>query len=213
MKPRDDANAAKTGTLVTAGAAVAAILSSACCWLPLLLIGFGVSAGGVAAVFEAYRTPLLVGTGALLGAAFYFSYRAPKACSPDGSCATPNRKVMRMNRMMLWTATVLVVGFASFPSWMHLFVGSGKIVGSGEATTSVPASETNELRYAVEGMHCEGCKGLLEAELVKIPGVVAASVDYDEKLAIVRVRNGTAISSNAAAKAGQEVGFTLRPSE
>jgi copper chaperone CopZ len=202
-----NANGAKTGKLVTTGAAVAAILSSACCWLPLLLIGFGVSAGGVAAVFDAYRTPLLVGTGVLLSTAFYFSYRPPKACALDGSCATPKRKAMRMNHILLWATTVLVVGFTSFPSWMRL------VVDSGEAAASVAASETTEVRYAVEGMHCEGCKGLLEAELMTIPGVVAANVVYDEKLAVVRVRNGTSVSVDAVAKAGQEVGFTVRPSE
>ncbi len=41
-----------------------ALLSPACCWLPLLLIAFGASAAGVSGFFETYR-PYLLGDGHL----------------------------------------------------------------------------------------------------------------------------------------------------
>ena len=158
-------------------------------------------------MFEAYRIPLLIGTGLLLTTAFYFAYRPNKACGPDGSCSTPNRRVVKMNCILLWTTTVVVVGFASFPSWMHL------VVGPGEAATATAATETSEVRCAVEGMHCEGCKGLLQTELMKIPSVITAAVSYDEKLAVVSIRNDAHLSHDAVTKAGQEVGFEVRPSQ
>lgn len=208
--PSLDAGGTKTDVAVSAGAAVAAvaaILSSACCWLPLLLIGFGVSAGGVAALFEAYRAPLLIGTGLLLSTAFYFAYRPQPACGRGGSCATPKRRLVKMNRFILWSATVLVVGFASFPGWMHLVVGSS---GAGAAAGE---TETREVRYAVEGMHCAGCKGLLETELMRLPGVVTADVSYEQKSALVWVRSDAHVSDDAVAQAGQAVGFEVRPRE
>ena len=53
---------------------VSAILASACCWLPLVLIALGASGAGIAAGLEAYRPLLIVVTFGFLGAAFYLTY-------------------------------------------------------------------------------------------------------------------------------------------
>ena len=71
---------------VSAGAVVAAVLSSVCCWLPLALIAFGVSAGGVSGFFEIYRPHLLGATGLLLAAGFYLVYFRKEQCAPDIAC-------------------------------------------------------------------------------------------------------------------------------
>ncbi|MCL6507784.1 MAG: helix-turn-helix domain-containing protein, partial [Bryobacteraceae bacterium] len=65
----------KVAFLATAGAAFTAVVGSACCWLPLLLIAFGFSAAGVGSFFESYRPYFLTVTFALLGVAWYFTYR------------------------------------------------------------------------------------------------------------------------------------------
>jgi hypothetical protein len=58
------------------GALLTAIVASACCWLPLVLVGLGVSAAGMGTLFERYR-PLLLGvTFALLALAWLLNYRA-----------------------------------------------------------------------------------------------------------------------------------------
>lgn len=67
--------AEKGALLATLGAACTAILGSACCWLPLLLIAFGFSAAGVGSFFEQYRPYFLTATFVLLGVAWYFTYR------------------------------------------------------------------------------------------------------------------------------------------
>ena len=59
----------------TLGSVFTAILGSACCWLPLLLIAFGFSAAGVGSFFEQYRPYLLAATAALLGVAWCLTYR------------------------------------------------------------------------------------------------------------------------------------------
>jgi len=62
--------------LATLGAACTALLGTACCWLPLLLIAFGFSAAGIGSFFEQYRPYFLAATFALLAVAWYFTYRA-----------------------------------------------------------------------------------------------------------------------------------------
>lgn len=58
------------------GAFLAAIAASACCWLPLVLVGLGVSAAGVGILFETYQPFLLGAAFALLALAWLLSYRA-----------------------------------------------------------------------------------------------------------------------------------------
>ena len=64
----------RTGLVTVGGSVLAALIASACCWLPLLLVTFGVSAAGVSAQFESVRPYFLALTAVLLGAGFYFSY-------------------------------------------------------------------------------------------------------------------------------------------
>lgn len=105
------------------GALTAAVLSSACCWLPLALIGVGVSAAGVGGFFEAYRIHFLVVTALLLGTGFYFVYVRKPKCASCEACAVPNPKLQRFNKIMLWTATVFVLGFAAFPNYVGYVLG------------------------------------------------------------------------------------------
>jgi copper chaperone CopZ len=58
------------------GAVFTAIIGSACCWLPLLLIALGFSAAGVSRAFERFQPILIVIAFALLGSAWALSYRS-----------------------------------------------------------------------------------------------------------------------------------------
>ena len=64
----------RTGSVAALGALGAAALSSTCCWLPLLLIGLGVSSAGVGAFFEAWRVPLIAVSVLPIGLGFYVVY-------------------------------------------------------------------------------------------------------------------------------------------
>jgi hypothetical protein len=65
----------KNAFLATLAALFVAIVGSACCWLPLLLIAFGFSAVGVTSFFEQYRPYFLIVAFALLALAWYFTYQ------------------------------------------------------------------------------------------------------------------------------------------
>ena len=108
VKPSISATAGKprkAGLWATGGAMVSAVLSSACCWLPLLLIAFGASAAGISSLLEAYRPYLLGLTGLFLATGFYSVYFRKQQCAPGEACAVPNSKLKRFNKVMLWVAT------------------------------------------------------------------------------------------------------------
>lgn len=167
------------GLWAGAGALLSAILSSACCWLPLLLIAFGASAAGVAGFFEAYRPYLLGSTAILLAIGFYLVYVREARCVPGSACATPNPKLRRFNKAMLWCATAFTLAFAFFPNYVAAFLPK-----TDELPPETAAAATGgEALYRIEGMTCEGCASVLHADLSALPGVAGVEVSYDRKTA------------------------------
>lgn len=100
-----------------AGAILSAFIASACCVGPLVLALLGLGGGALLVRFEPYRPIFTAITIGLLGAGFWLQYRKPKAVSSaeGDACACPTPKANRAGRVMLWVATVLVVGFLAFP--------------------------------------------------------------------------------------------------
>ena len=174
--------ARKAGLWATGGAMVSAVLSSACCWLPLLLIAFGTSSAGVAGFFEAYRPYLLGATGLLLASSFYFVYFRKERCAPGEACAVPNSGLKRFNKVMLWVATIIVTLFALFPNYVGFLLGGDD---GRTSQTTAPPGESRVYRIVVTGMTCEGCAHGLASGLHNIPGVRGAEVDYKKGLALV----------------------------
>lgn len=189
-EPAPTDTSARSGLFASGGALVAAVLSSACCWLPLTAIGLGASSAGVGAFFEAWRVPLLLATAALLGAGFYLVYRKPR-CASGEACEVPSPRLQRLNRGMLWLTTVFVAAFALFPEYVGAFTGGG-----GEVTAAAPTQTT--VRYRIEGMTCAGCEGHAREAIEGIPGVGSVAVSYQESRAEVvwnRVPDDAAVSA------------------
>jgi len=99
--------------LATAGSLVSGILASACCIGPLLLGLMGISGAAFAQRFEPLRPYLLIVTYALLGGAFYLTYRSQPACGRGETCEMP--RANRAGRVMLWIALVIVIAATTFP--------------------------------------------------------------------------------------------------
>ena len=178
---------AKIGTIVSA------IMASACCWLPLLLLAVGVSGAGIAATLETYRPLFMVVTFGFLGAAFYFTYRPKNAaaatghdCCPTESavtrdCCVPTGKyrfsMLAVNKVMLWGVTVLAVAFLFFPSYVGLFQET--------ADDSTLTENMNQAVFRIEGMTCEGCATILAEAIKTAPRVLAVKVEYEAGEAVV----------------------------
>ena len=104
----------------TLGATVAsAFAASICCIGPLLALLVGATGLGALVAFHEYRPHFMVATVLLLAGSFYLAYRKkPVACEPDSVCATAGpTRAERVNRIVLWVVTAVVVLVLTFPNW------------------------------------------------------------------------------------------------
>ncbi len=99
--------------MAAAGSVVSGMLASACCMVPLVLGLVGVSGAVVAQKFEPFRPYLLILTYALLGGAFYLTYRPQAACGSGEACEMAGAG--RVGRIIIWIATIVVVLATAFP--------------------------------------------------------------------------------------------------
>ncbi len=201
--PKDSSNGA-TGYLVAASV-ITAVVASACCWLPLVLVGAGLSAAGAGAIFEQWRPVMLGLTALLLGGGFYLTYFRKEDCAPGSACDVPNRRTQRMGRAGLWLATFLVVSAATFPSYVGALVG-----GRADAADSAAGLVAQEVVLSIEGMTCEGCAAGIQKHLRVVPGVVQSSVDYASRKARVGIAmKGSSSIRQALVKTVETAGYRV----
>lgn len=200
------------------GTVVSAIMASACCWLPLVLLAVGISGAGIAATLEAYRPLFIVVTFGFLAAAFYFTYRPKKAAAGEDHdcCATEsaegedcrahsgNRRfnMMTLNKAMLWVVTVLAVAFLFFPSYVGVLFET-----ENEATVT---ENMNRVVMQIDGMTCKGCATTVAQAIRLVPGVLAVEVCYEKRQAVVGTEACCAVPQDDIFKAIQESGFVGR---
>lgn len=98
-----------------AGAFGASFVGSICCIGPVLLSLAGLGGAALLVRFEPYRPFFLAASAALLGAAFYLTYRRTPAasCAPGSDCVLPGAR--RGQKILLWLVTAAVVFAAAFP--------------------------------------------------------------------------------------------------
>lgn len=191
------------GLVWAVGAIGTAIVASACCWLPLLLLAFGISAGGLSASFEAVRGPLLGVTFVLLGIAFYSTYFRKQSCQPGSSCAAPNPNLQRFNQVMLWLATAAVLAFALFPQYVGLLSAASTDSAAGVGT------ETTTVTLDIDGMTCEACAMHLQGTLADVAGVHSASVSFADSRAVLSVNSDAAPTRSDLTGVIEEAGYKL----
>ena len=164
----------KTGFSWTlTGGIFAGLVASLCCIGPLVSLTLGLGSFAASAWFAQWRPVFLGVTFALLGLAWYLTYRRPKKECEDGSCAQPPG---RATRISLWLGTLVALAAAIYPS---LPAETHQI-----DATAVAASEV-KLSVLIPSMDCPPCAKGIEATLSRAPGVKQAAVDYDTKLAVL----------------------------
>jgi len=134
------------------GSVVAAIASSACCWLPLSAAALGLGMGGAAALLDRFRLPLIVVTIGFLGLGYYLNYRPQRECAPDDPCAVPDARWRRASRIMLWVSTGVVLFFVAFP-WVQPYLpaaagGEAELNSRGADQVVALSRDAHELREA-----------------------------------------------------------------
>ena len=109
----------RSGSLAAGG--LAAVLASACCLGPLVLISLGLGGAWVAQlqVLEPVR-PLFLGV-ALVALFFAYRriYRPVAACLPGEVCALPSTR--RIYKILFWMVALLVLVAFTFPYLAPLF--------------------------------------------------------------------------------------------
>ena len=196
---------------VSAGAAVVA---SACCWLPLLLLTLGVSSAGVGGVFATLRPYLLAVAAVSLGLGFYLAYRRP-ACAPGSACAA---QTTTRRRGILWLSAVFVIAMALFPYYGGVLLYGGQSSSGNNgishnadgAVTSADNGVTSA--YMIEGMTCRACAVGLQARLARLPGVTSAKVSYDQGTAWVTSPPGQT-DEQAVHDAVKGAGYSVIPGD
>jgi mercuric ion transport protein len=111
----------KVGRSALFAGGLAAILASACCLGPLVLLMLGFSGAwiGNLTVLEPYR-PIFIG--AALVALFFAGrriFRPAQACKPGEVCAVPQVRVVY--KIIFWIVAALVVIALGFPYVLPLF--------------------------------------------------------------------------------------------
>jgi copper chaperone CopZ len=186
----------RLGAWASGGSVLSAMVSSACCWLPLGLIAFGFSAGGLGAFFEQTRPIFLPVSAILLSLGFYFAYFRE----------TSQGRRARFTRLALWIAAAGTASFALMPTYLGAFAEKDPRPTINSAMSTVTLS--------VDGMTCEGCAVTARQALMAVPGVQHARVLFDEKRATIAVDDtaapDVAVLINALERAGYK-GRVPRP--
>ncbi len=189
------------------GSVFAAVASSACCWLPLLALTTGISAGGVATFLDRWR-PWLIGIAIiLLGVSFYSVYfrKWRNSCCEAGACVSRRDKLHVFNQVMVWTATVMVVGMILFPLWGPAFISKTPTNTSVQSATSV-----QQRSIRVEGMTCDMCEIHVVRELGHVSGVLNVDASYEQGLAVITLDATVSHPTSAElAAAIKDAGYTM----
>jgi len=108
--------------VLAAGGVLGAILASACCIIPLLLISLGLSGAWIGSLtaMEPYK-PIFIGITILfLAAGFWHVYfKKPEPCEDGSYCARPSSS--RITKIALWFAVLIVLLSLTINYWAPLF--------------------------------------------------------------------------------------------
>ena len=195
-----------SAAIAAGGSVLSALAASACCWIPLLAITFGASAGGASAFFERWRPWLIALSLLSLAVGFYSVYfrRQPESCCESGTGAPRRKPISVLNQAMLWLATAAVVAIILFPKWGHMLVD-----GDEPAVSTQTTSTTTTLTVGIEGMTCDMCATHVARELRNVSGVLSVDANYDRGMAELSVDEASAPDSDQLAAATKGAGYKM----
>ncbi len=104
-----------------AGALLAGLGATACCFGPLALVSFGIGGAWIARVraLEPLQPWFIAATVLCMGLAFYRLYIVTRGCAPGKTCALPN--VLRRQRFAFWLVLIAIALMFAAPYFASLF--------------------------------------------------------------------------------------------
>lgn len=163
-------------TYIAAG--LSGLAASACCWIPALLGAGAAGSLGVSAALAPYRPLFLILTGLFLAVGFYVVYRSPAGCR-DGCCDASSTPKRRARIGVMWIVAAIAVASATYPYMIQ--------ASHTRQQAAVAPAMRDKVVISVTGMDCPACAVPIEEQLRKVPGVVAAELDYDRSIVVVGV--------------------------
>lgn len=101
---------------------------------------------------------------------------------------------------LLAAGLLAVVGFITWQGTQH---------ARGAAEAKLAAGESGLITLAVDGMSCVGCAGTVETSLKNVAGVAEVTVDYEQRVARIRLADTTVPAATLVA-AVEEAGYKAR---
>ncbi|MET4702312.1 mercuric ion transport protein [Constrictibacter sp. MBR-5] len=120
--PQADSEADKRNGWFATGGVIGAVLASACCIAPLMLLTLGISGAwiGTLTALEPYKPYFAIVALVFIGLGFRQVYFKAKPTCVDGSyCAKPQSALI--TKTALWVATALVVLALTIDWWAPFF--------------------------------------------------------------------------------------------
>ena len=184
------------------GAAVgAAVVASACCTIPLLLVTIGVGGAWVSTLtalepFRPYFIAIAVG---FLGFAAYRLYQQSRM--PDCECEE-EAVSLRTRQILLGVAALLTLGLIASPQFLPE-PPTGEAV---QAQAVALSASMQEVTLEVEGMTCAACATTVATALNRLDGVFTARVTDVPPRAIVWY-DETSVSTEDLTRATAYAGY------
>lgn len=218
----------KEKTLATASVFVAT-LASLCCIGPVTAAVFGLGAFSAATVFESGRPYLLTAAVALLGGAFYLTYRRrpTEQCKGDACLVVEHKS----KRLLLWVIAATVAVLVAFPYYSEIIWKSAVTTSAATSSAGRPtmlassssaliangthgsldadkAAKLENVVYSVEGMTCPSCAFGIQATLSRQDGIEQVEILYDDETARVAY-DPAQITSEQVSAAFEELGYKV----
>ena len=211
-KPYDDSNLPEGAEVnwipgaAVGGSVIASILSSACCWIPLLYLLFSTRAREIAMFFEHNRWIFMAIAGLLLIVGFYQVYFR-KACCTSTSDRPFCRRLRVFNIASLWLGSALAIASATLPDYYFEELINAVEKHNPPAVMPAPSSAAiTTISLDIEGMTCAGCAATIKHSLLDVEGVMRANVSFRTGKADISITEQTDLP--ALLRVIEQVGFS-----
>ena len=130
---------------------------------------------------------------------------SPDASPPPPAPRSPRSAGTRLAFLLLVAGLIAVIGFVT---WQGTLRARGNAAGA-DGMTGAGRGEAGTVTLAVDGMSCVGCAGAVETTLEEVPGVAEVTVDYEHRLARIRLSDEGVEPAQLVA-AIEEAGYKAR---
>lgn len=175
-------------------ALASAVLASACCIGPALLLALGIGSVGAtaAATFLAPYRPLFLGLAVLFLAGALLQLRkqrtAAEACAADGTCSPAKQG---RSQVLFGVLVLAVLMLGAFPVY-SAYLANRDTGDTRAAAASPPPAQSAAVTVSLQvaNITCDACVPHIQQALAGIPGILDAQVDEASGTVLVHYRAG-----------------------